>query len=129
MSKIPGYNVVKNLSRKFAGTEDKTSFVPAAISLGGGIYAVGFIIEETTDGFCTVMIPGAPNPTAGMLRYLPIKKVRKLDVPISKVFDCITFWGHGYGELLASQEPGAVDSNSDSSEVPRSGTQDDRVEG
>jgi uncharacterized membrane protein len=103
LSKIPGYGSFKSLSRQFAGAEAEDAYIPAVITMGEDTYALGFIIEELDDGYCTVMVPGVPSPTSGMLRYLKKEKVRRLDVPISMVFEAITYWGEGSGALISGR--------------------------
>jgi len=100
LSKIPGYAAFRSMSRQLAGAEAEESFIPAVITMAEDQYALGFIIEETDSGFCTVMIPSSPTPTSGLLRYVKQEHVRRINAPIAKVFEVITYWGAGTGKLV-----------------------------
>lgn len=109
LSNLPGYTAFKGMSRQFAVAGAGDAFVPAIVTWDEETYVIGFVIEESDAGFCTVLVPDAPSPMSGRLYYLKKDRVRILDIPLMEVFDAVSFWGSGYGNLVAKgMPPGAT---------------------
>ena len=100
LSIIPGYNMLRNIVRRAANVQENADFMPAVINTTPGTQMLGFIIEEHDNGDFTVFIPSSPALTVGSIQYVISEKVRKLDVPIQQVANCIMEWGAGSRPLF-----------------------------
>ena len=97
---IPGYNMFRNIVRRVAKIEDTNDLMPAVVDTTPGIQVLAFIIEEHDNGDYTVFIPSSPALTVGSIQHVIAEKVRKLDVPIQQVANCIMEWGTGSKALF-----------------------------
>ena len=96
--KIPGYALVRGLTRRVSGDEGEGAFQPALVEIEEAL-SPGFIIEELEDGRYTVLVPSVPTPAAGSLFILPRERVHPLDVPFVQAVKVISKWGAGAGAL------------------------------
>jgi uncharacterized membrane protein len=107
LRRLPGYTMVKNLTRQVAGQEG-TEFAPALIDLyGSEARVIGLIMEELDDGRMTVFVPLSPTSTLGQVYILPAAKVTKLKARFLDVANTLTQWGAEAEKVLAA--PPAVD--------------------
>jgi uncharacterized membrane protein len=101
LAKIPGYTMIRGLASQIGDLEDKNGFEPALVEIEEAL-APCFIIERHEGGLCTVFIPSAPTPAAGSILIIACSRVHPINVPVTKLFKCVTKWGTGSGELLAA---------------------------
>jgi uncharacterized membrane protein len=102
--RVPGYTLVRSVTRRFAGEGQDVSFAPA-LAVFDNAFVPAFVVEKHEDGRYTIFVPSAPTPAAGATHILPGSRVHLLDVPLAKAVKCITSWGAGSGELLAAIRP------------------------
>ncbi|MGI9592645.1 MAG: DUF502 domain-containing protein [Myxococcota bacterium] len=102
LNRLPGYTILKSLSRRVGGLEEGEVFSAALADIHGTeAWVWAFIVEEHEGGFYTLLLPNAPTPTVGTLYYVSKERVRRLDVPVATVVNCVMQWGIGSKELLA----------------------------
>jgi uncharacterized membrane protein len=101
LNRLPGYTILKSISRRVGGVEDGTAFSAALADIHGTeAWVWAIIVEEHASGYYTLLLPNAPTPTVGQLYYVSSERVRRLDVPVASVVNCIMQWGIGSSELL-----------------------------
>lgn len=104
LNRLPGYTVIKSLSLRVGGVEEGAVYSAALADIHGTeAWVWALIVEEHEGGFYTLLLPNAPTPTVGTLYYLSAERVRRLDVPVASVLNCIMQWGIGSKELLAGK--------------------------
>jgi uncharacterized membrane protein len=108
LNRVPGYRMVRTLTKQFAGSEDASQFAPAVMRFGEEDLVLAYIIEEHENGYFTLLLPGSPVGTAGGLRYVPGERVTRLKVPLGQVFNCVTQYGIGSGPLFIPHTPGGA---------------------
>jgi uncharacterized membrane protein len=101
LEKIPGYTTIRGLASQIGDLEDRKGFEPALVEIEEAL-APCFIIERHEGELCTVFIPSAPTPAAGSILIIARDRVHPINVPVTKLFKCVTKWGAGSGELLAA---------------------------
>ncbi len=111
LSRIPGFALVRGVTRQFAGDKKEDLFQPALVEIEDALVPA-FIIEKHTDGHFTVFVSSSPTPMAGAIYILAPERVHPLDVPLRKAMTCITKWGTGAAEmrdamLASSSKPAA----------------------
>ncbi len=90
---LPGYQMVKNLTRQLVGHEG-TEFAPALVDLqGSGAWVLGLIVEEPAEGQFTIFVPSSPAVTLGQVYFLPGDRVRRLEARLVDVVNSLTQWG------------------------------------
>ena len=101
LGRVPGYQLIKGLSRRVAGDEQATNFAPAVVTTALQTRVLAFVIEEQEDGDVVVFVPAAPTPAVGMIHIVRQDQVCKLEVPLTAVATCLSEFGMGAGQLLA----------------------------
>lgn len=106
---IPGYTVLRDLSKRIAGDENRDFFRPAILTDYCGMRTPVFIVEEHATGDYSVLIPIAPTPAMGTIQIAPKELVQKVDLPVSEALECFWHWGVGT-EKLTKHVRGQVES-------------------
>jgi len=107
LSKLPGYQMFRNIIHRVARIEGSTDMMPAVIHMTPEIRMLGFIVEEHENGDYTVFIPSTPALTVGHIQIVTKEKVQRLEAPIHQVANCLMEWGAGSRALFrpAQQVP------------------------
>jgi uncharacterized membrane protein len=101
--KIPGYEVVRSLTRQLTGHGQESEWQPALAEIEDALVPA-FIVEELDDGRYTVFVPSSPTPLAGAIYILSADRVHPLDVPFTQAIKAVTRWGSGSKELVAAMQ-------------------------
>jgi uncharacterized membrane protein len=99
LNRIPGYSMVRSVSRRIGNVEEGEKFSPALVELEGALVP-GFIVEEHADGRYTVFVPSAPTPAVGAIYIIASDRVHIVDAPFLTAVKCVSTWGVGSDELL-----------------------------
>jgi len=105
LSRIPGYTLLRSLSRQIAGKGEGVTFSAALVEIEEALVPA-FLVEEHDDWSFTVFVPASPTPTVGSLYILPGPRVHPVNVPFAKAVECLTQWGVGSKELLQAMRRG-----------------------
>jgi len=97
---IPGYTVLRDLSKVIGGDSSKDFFQPAILNGPGGIRTPVMIVEEHAGGDYSILVPIAPTPAMGTIQIAPRSMVQKVDLPVSEALECFWHWGVGTEKLL-----------------------------
>jgi uncharacterized membrane protein len=101
LERIPGYTVIRSLTRQLAGESREKAWKPALAEIEDALVPA-FVIEEFEDGRYTVFVPSIPTPFAGAVYILEASRVHPLDVPFTQALQVISKWGSGAKELDAA---------------------------
>ncbi len=96
---IPGYRVLRDLSKGIGGDDRTSFFQPAILNGPGGIRTPVMIVEEHAGGDYSVLIPIAPTPAMGTVQVAPREMIQKADLPVSEALECFWHWGVGTEKL------------------------------
>jgi uncharacterized membrane protein len=103
LNKLPGYTIIRSLTRRFSGSEDTEVFRPALMAMPMESYAVVFIIEEMQSDHYSVLVPMSPTPGAGNVLIVPRDRITLLDASTAAVFDAMSRWGEGLKASLPAE--------------------------
>jgi len=101
--RIPGYAVVRSLTRQLSGGGREKAWQPALAEIEDALVPA-FIIEEFEDGRYTVFVPSIPTPFAGAIYILRRSRVHPLDVPFTQALQVVSRWGSGAKALAMAME-------------------------
>lgn len=101
LGRIPGFSLMRGMTRQLAGEEGEQSFKPALVEIEEALVPA-FIIEKHPDGQFTIFVSSSPTPMAGAIYILPPERVHPVDVPLRKAMLCVTKWGTGAAEIRAA---------------------------
>jgi uncharacterized membrane protein len=103
--KLPGYGLLRSLTRRLAGDSDEEAWKPALAEIEDALVPA-FIIEELDDGRLTVFVPSVPTPFAGAVYILDRERVHAVDVPFTTAIRTVSRWGSGSKDLVAAMRSG-----------------------
>jgi len=102
-ARIPGFALMRGMTRQLAGDKGEESFQPALVEIEEALVPA-FIIEKHADGQFTVFVSSSPTPMAGAIYILQPERVHPVDVPLAKAMLCVTKWGAGAAELRGAMQ-------------------------
>lgn len=105
LQKIPGYDVIRGMTRQLAGQDREGAWKPALVEIEEALVPA-FIVEVIDDGRFTVFVPSVPTPMAGTIYILTPERVHPLDIPFTHALKAISRWGSGCKELVSAMEGG-----------------------
>jgi len=103
LQKIPGYEVIRSMTRQLAGQGQESSWQPALAEIEDALVPA-FIVEDLVDGRFTVFVPSSPTPLAGAIYILTADRVHPLNVPFTQAVKAITRWGSGSKALVEAMQ-------------------------
>src|SRR4029453_2637732 len=104
LDRIPGFSLVRGMTRQLAGKKGEQAFQPALVEIEEALVPA-FIIEKHADGQFTVFVSSSPTPMAGAIYILQSERVHPVDVPLRKAMVCVTKWGSGAAEMRGAIRP------------------------
>jgi uncharacterized membrane protein len=104
LQRLPGYSVVRSLTRRIAGEGGEATWKPAVVDTDDGALMPVFVIEELADGRYTVFVPSVPTPLAGAVFVYQRDRVHLVDVPFYQALGVISRWGEGAKDLVAAMK-------------------------
>jgi uncharacterized membrane protein len=104
LSIAPGYKMIKETIMQFLG-KSKPPFSDVAIvqPFGNNTKCTGFVTDTHENGYYSIFVPTAPNPTSGFIYHLEKKYVQIIDVPIEQAMRSILSCGAGSESLLTKK--------------------------
>ncbi|HKY64575.1 MAG TPA: DUF502 domain-containing protein [bacterium] len=102
LRKMPGYSLLKGLSGAESGRA-KDDFEAALVRIAPGKFQMTFIVERHADGWLTIFIPSAPNPTSGTVQMVAPEHVVKLAIPAKQLAMCLMKIGDGFEGLAGTE--------------------------
>jgi len=99
LSKVPGYEMIKNIGESFVGFEGNTS-IPTVLARIEDAWQYGFLIEEIEGEQYVVYIPGAPNPMSGSVYILEKTRIKKTNIPLKDAMKSLRGLGAGSNNLV-----------------------------
>jgi uncharacterized membrane protein len=99
LSKVPGYEMIKNMGESFVGFEGNTT-IPTVLARIEDAWQFAFLIEEIEGEQCAVYIPGAPNPMSGSVYILEKTRIKKTNIPLKDVMKSLRGLGVGSNNLV-----------------------------
>ena len=99
LGKIPGYSIIKGLTRSFNTTARNQDFPPVFL-VRNGVKEIAFVVDELPSGDCVIFVPLAPTPTIGSVVVAKKEQFQRLEVPFGSVVNSLTLWGIGSGEWI-----------------------------
>jgi uncharacterized membrane protein len=99
LSKVPGYEMIKNMGESFVGFEGNTT-IPTVLARIEDAWQFAFLIEEIDGQQYAVYIPGAPNPMSGSVYILEKSRIKKTNIPLKDVMKSLRGLGVGSNNLV-----------------------------
>ena len=104
LNKLPMYKAVKRLSYGLLGAKSEDVFTCGVIELSQGVRELVYIVEDTGNGFVTVMVPMAPTGFNGPLKILESDRVSRLKATVGQASIPVSEWGVGLQQLVTGEK-------------------------
>jgi uncharacterized membrane protein len=103
LDKMPLYNSVKRLSQGILGVKGDDVFSCGFMESVTGIRELVYIVENSGNGYMTVMVPLAPSGFSGPLKIVDSEFVTRIEASIGEASVPVSEWGVGLQKLLDCQ--------------------------
>ncbi len=95
---IPGYSMMKSRASEAIGSADDDWKV---VLIGDNDdWKPGIEVDRQPDGICTVFFPEPPDAKSGEMKLVHESKLKRLNMPVSKLIKIIRQYGDGAAALV-----------------------------
>lgn len=101
---LPFYSILRETVQQLF-SKDKMPFSKVVLvdPFGSGTLMTGFITDKLPNGFFTVFVPTAPNPTNGFIFHIPPDKVTMVDAGTEDALRSVISLGIGSNKLFQNK--------------------------
>lgn len=96
---LPQYQLVKSMAEGMAQIENATGVTPALIYTEDA-WQLGYVLDELGKGWVGAFLPQAPTPMSGNILYVPVERVRPLEMSMVQAMSIVKRLGVGSAEAL-----------------------------
>jgi uncharacterized membrane protein len=100
LNQLPPYVAIRKHADQLAGIETNENLRPALVRVHNG-WQIGFLVDAFADGHAAVFMPGAPDPSSGIVRIVSSENITPINVSHRDVLACLEESGRGLPNLLA----------------------------
>ena len=98
---IPGYSMLKAQTGDIIVKPDNKWHT---VLLGeDDSWKVGVEVDRHANGYCTIFFPEPPDAKSGEVKLVHESKLKKLDIPVTKLVKIIRNYGYGTAELMKQE--------------------------
>jgi uncharacterized membrane protein len=103
LNKLPPYVALRKYTDRLAGLEAKINedLKPVLVRMQNG-WQLGFLADTFNDGQVAVFMPGAPDPSSGVVQIVSANHITPLNISYIDALACLEQSGRGLPKLLAS---------------------------
>lgn len=108
---LPFYTIIRETVQQLF-SKDKMPFSKVVLvdPFNSGMLMTGFITDELPNGFFTVFVPTAPNPTNGFIFHIPPERVTLVDSGTEDAMRSVISLGIGSSRLFRAEAVAASSS-------------------
>ena len=99
---IPGYSMIKAQTNEMV-SEALANWQPVLIDEEGD-WKMGVLVDQQPDGLCMIFFPEPPDAKSGEMKLVHESKLKKLDMPVSKMIKIIRKYGKSEGAFYSKDE-------------------------
>ena len=101
LNKLPPYVAVRKYTDRLAGLEAKTNedLKPVLVRMNNG-WQLGFLVDAFNDGQVAVFMPGAPDPSSGVVQIVSTDHITPLNISYRDALACLEQSGRGLAKSL-----------------------------
>src|SRR5262245_23597646 len=99
LNRFPPYVAIRRQTDRLAGIEMNEDLKPALVRVPNG-WQIGFLVEAFADGHVAVFIPGAPDPSSGIVQIINSENITPIAISHRDVVACLETSGRGLPGLL-----------------------------
>ena len=92
---IPGYSMLKAQTNEIV-SEAVANWQPVLIGEDGD-WKMGVMVDQQPDGLCMIFFPEPPDAKSGEMKLIHESKLKKLNMPVSKMIRIIRKYGRSEG--------------------------------
>ncbi len=100
LNRFPPYIAIRKQADRLVGIGTNENLRPALVRVHNG-WQIGFLVDTFEDGHAAVFMPGAPDPSSGIVQIISSENITPISVSRSDVLACLEQTGRGLPNLLA----------------------------
>jgi uncharacterized membrane protein len=102
LGRVPAYQMLKSATADLTGIVAESQ-VEVVLREADGGWQLGFVMERFDDGWCTLLLPEAPNAISGSIVYVRSETLRRAEVTGAQAMKVVKHGGLGSGALLRTR--------------------------
>jgi uncharacterized membrane protein len=99
LGRFPHYQVLKSMAEGLAHIENATGLKPVLVNIEDA-WQIGYLLEQLENDWVVVFLPQAPSPMSGNVMYMPVGRVRPLDITMVQAMSIVKAMGVGSSAAL-----------------------------
>ena len=99
LNRFPPYVAIRKQTDRLAGIATNENLRPALVRMHDG-WQIGFLVDTFSEGHVAVFLPGAPDPSSGVVQIISSENISPIDGSHGDVIACLEQSGHGLPNLL-----------------------------
>jgi len=99
---IPGYSMIKAQTSEIV-SEAAAHWQPVLIGEDGD-WKMGVLVDRQPDGLCMIFFPEPPDAKSGEMKLVHESKLKKMNMPVSKMIQIIRKYGKSEGAFFNKNE-------------------------
>jgi uncharacterized membrane protein len=100
LNKFPPYAAVRKHADRLAGIDTSEDLKPVLVRVPNG-WQIGFVVDAFSDGHVAVFIPGAPDPSSGVVQIIRSDNITPINISHQDILAWLERSGRGLPDLLA----------------------------
>jgi uncharacterized membrane protein len=99
LNRFPPYVAIRKQTDRLAGIATNENLKPALVRMHDR-WQIGFLVDGFSDGHVAVFLPGAPDPSSGVVQIVNSENISPINGSHGDVIACLEQSGHGLPNLL-----------------------------
>jgi uncharacterized membrane protein len=99
LGRFPHYQVLKSMAEGLAHIENARGLKPVLVNIEDA-WQIGYLLEQLENDWVAVFLPQAPSPMSGNVMYMPVGRVRPLDITMVQAMSIVKAMGVGSSAAL-----------------------------
>lgn len=100
LNKFPPYAAIRKHADRLASVDTSEDLKPVLVRVPNG-WQIGFLVDAFSDGHVAVFIPGAPDPSSGVVQIISSDNITPINISHQDTLACLERSGRGLSGLLA----------------------------
>jgi uncharacterized membrane protein len=101
LNKFPPYAAIRKHADQLARIDTGEDLKPALVRVHNG-WQIGFLVDAFSDGYVAVFLPGAPDPSSGVVQIIGSDNITPINISHQDTLACLERSGRGLPDLFAT---------------------------
>jgi uncharacterized membrane protein len=99
LNRFPPYVAIRKQTDRLVGIKTDENLKPVLVRVHNG-WQIGFLVDAFADGHVAVFVPGAPDPSSGVVQIISLDNITPINISHGDVIACLEQSGRGLPNLV-----------------------------